>query len=58
MAGVIVGGITGAASAGINIASGGTQIIGQAHGSVLHRLSTNMNDNSGVSMLDSCVLND
>jgi RHS repeat-associated protein len=42
LTGTIIGGITGAASAGINIASGSTQIVGNAHGSVLHKLSTNM----------------
>ena len=42
LTGTIIGGVTGAASAGINIASGSTQIVGNAHGSVLHKLSTNM----------------
>jgi len=42
LTGTIIGGITGAASGGINIASGSTQILGKAHGSVLHKISTNM----------------
>ena len=42
MSGTLVGGVTGAASAGINIATGATTVVGNAHGSVLHKLATNM----------------
>ncbi len=42
MKGTIIGGATGALSAGANIASGGAQILGKAHGTALHKLSSNM----------------
>ena len=42
MTGTLVGGVTGAASAGINIATGATTVVGNAHGSVLHRLASNI----------------
>ena len=38
----MIGGVTGAASAGLNIATGATTVVGNAHGSTLHRLATNM----------------
>ena len=41
MLGAISGGVFGAISAGVQIGSGSTQIIGRAHGSALHRLSSN-----------------
>ena len=42
MSGTLIGGATGAASAGINIATGATTVLGKAHGSILHKLATNM----------------
>ena len=42
MSGTLIGGVTCAASAGINIATGSTAIVGNAHGSVLHKLATKM----------------
>ena len=42
MQGSFIGGITGAASAGFNIATGATTVVGKAHGSILHKLSSNM----------------
>jgi RHS repeat-associated protein len=42
MSGALIGGATGAASAGLNIATGATTVVGKAHGSVLHKLATNM----------------
>ena len=40
--GTLIGGASGAVCSGINIARGTTQIIGKAHGSLLHRFSSNM----------------
>ena len=40
--GTLIGGASGAVCSGINIARGTTQIIGRAHGSLLHRFSSNM----------------
>ena len=42
MQGIIIGGITGAAVSGYNVAIKGTKIIGKAHGSVLHKMATNV----------------
>ena len=42
MFGTLIGGATGAASAGLNIATGVTTVHGNAHGSLLHKLATNM----------------
>ena len=42
MSGTLIGGATGAASAGMNIATGATTVVGEAHGSILHKLATNM----------------
>ena len=42
MSGTLVGGASGAAFAGLNIATGTTQIVGNAHGSALHKLATNI----------------
>ena len=42
MSGTLLGGVTGAASTGINIATGVTKVVGNAHGSALHKLATNM----------------
>ncbi len=42
MSGTLIGGAIGGVSAGLNIATGATTIIGNAHGSVLHKLATNM----------------
>ena len=42
MSGTLIGGVTSAASAGLNIATGVTTVVGNAHGSTLHRLATNM----------------
>lgn len=42
MSGTLIGGATGAASAGMNIATGATTVVGKAHGSILHKLATNM----------------
>ena len=42
MSGTLIGGVTGAASAGLNIATGATTVVGNAHGSTLHKLATNM----------------
>ena len=42
MSGTIIGGISGAASATINVATGATTISGNAHGSNLHKLATNI----------------
>ena len=42
MSGTLIGGVTGAASAGLNIATGATTVVGNAHGSILHKLATNM----------------
>ena len=42
MSGTLIGGVTGAASAGLNIAAGTTTIVGNAHGSILHKVATNM----------------
>lgn len=42
MSGTLKGGATGALSAGINIATSSTTVVGNAHGSVLHKLSSNM----------------
>ena len=41
MSGTLIGGGTGAASAGLNIAAGTTTVVGSAHGSILHRLAIN-----------------
>lgn len=42
MSGTLIGGVTGAVSAGLNIATGATTVVGNAHGSTLHKLATNM----------------
>ena len=42
MSGTLIGGATGAVSAGLNIATGATTVVGNAHGSTLHKLATNM----------------
>ena len=42
MSGTLIGGATGAAAAGWNIASGTTAVVGKAHGSNLHKLASNM----------------
>ena len=42
MSGTLIGGATGAVAAGLNIASGATVISGNAHGSILHKLASNM----------------
>ena len=42
MSGTLIGAGTGATSAGINIASGATTIVGKAHGSVLHKFASNL----------------
>ena len=42
MSGTLIGGATGAVSAGINIATGATTVVGNAHGSTLHKLATNI----------------
>jgi len=42
MSGTLIGSVTGAASAGLNIATGATTVVGNAHGSILHKLATNM----------------
>lgn len=42
MYGTLIGGVTGAASAGLNIATGSTIVVGNSHGSILHKLATNM----------------
>jgi len=42
MSGTLIGGVTGAASAGVNIATGATTVVGNAHGSIMHKLATNM----------------
>ena len=42
MSGTLIGGATGMVSAGFNIATGTTTIVGNAHGSILHKLATNI----------------
>ena len=42
MSGTLIGGVTGAALAGLNIASGVTTVAGNAHGSTVHKLATNI----------------
>lgn len=42
MSGALIGGVAGTASAGLNIATGFTTVVGKAHGSNLHKLATNM----------------
>ncbi len=42
MSGTLIGGVTGAASAGLNIVTGATTVVGNAHGSTLHKLATKM----------------
>ena len=42
LSGTIIGGIGGAASAGFNIATGTTTIVGKAHGSLMHKLASNV----------------
>lgn len=42
MSGTLIGGVTDAAAAGWNIASGTTAVVGKAHGSNLHKLASNM----------------
>lgn len=42
LSGTVSGAISGAATAGFHIATGATQVVGKAHGSVLHKLSSNM----------------
>ena len=42
MSGTLIGGVAGAASTGLNIATGATTIVGNAHGSTLHKLAMNM----------------
>jgi RHS repeat-associated protein len=42
MSGTLIGGATGAFAAGFNIATGATSVVGNAHGSTLHKLATNM----------------
>ena len=42
LSGTIIGGATGALSSGVNIARGTTQIVGKAHGTILHKIASNM----------------
>ena len=42
LSGAIIGGATGALSSGVNIARGTTQIVGKAHGTILHKIASNM----------------
>jgi len=42
VSGTLIGSVTGAASAGLNIVFGSTAVLGNAHGSNLHKLATNM----------------
>ena len=42
LSGTVIGGVSGAASAGFNILTKATRIVGKAHGTILHKLSSNM----------------
>lgn len=42
MSGTLIGGVTGAALAGLNIVTGAATVVGNAHGATLHKLVTNM----------------
>ena len=42
LSGTVIGGVSGVASAGFNILTKATRIVGKAHGTILHKLSSNM----------------
>ena len=52
MSGTLIGGATGATAAGVNIATGATSVVGNAHGSTLHKLATNMEAGKMAAVLE------